>query len=454
AVIATGRSDYPNQVNNVLCFPFIFRGALDVGATAINEEMKLAAVHAIASLAQAEQPDLAGAYGSDEQLAFGPDYIIPKPFDPRLIIKIAPAVAQAAMDSGVATRPIEDMAAYRDRLSSFVYHAGTIMQPVYAAAKRAPKRVIYAEGEDERVLRAVQTVVDEGLAQPILIGRPDVVNARIERYGLSIRAGRDFELVNPESDPRYKECWQLYYSLTKRKGVSVEYARTEMRRNTTIIGAILMRRGEADAMLCGTYGQYKWHLRDINDIIGLSPGVKNYAAMNLLVLPRHTLFICDTQVNYDPDAAQIAEMTLLAAEEVRRFGLTPRVALLSHSSFGSAQTPSAIKMREALALIRQRAPDLEVDGEMHGDTALSRMMLQKVMPDSPLRDQANLLIMPTLDAANIAYNVLKEVAGQGVTVGPMLLGAARAVHILTPTATVRRIINMTALAVVDAGFSR
>ncbi|HEX7045389.1 MAG TPA: NADP-dependent malic enzyme [Burkholderiales bacterium] len=453
AVIATGRSDYPNQVNNVLCFPFIFRGALDVGATAINEAMKLAAVHALASLAQAEQPDLAGAYG-DEQLAFGPEYIIPRPFDPRLIIKIAPAVAQAAMDSGVATRPIQDMAAYRDWLSSFVYHAGTIMQPVYAAAKRAPKRVIYAEGEDERVLRAVQTVVDEGLAQPILIGRPDVVNARIERYGLSIRAGRDFELVNPESDPRYKECWQLYYSLTKRKGVTIEYARTEMRRNTTIIGAILMRRGEADAMLCGTYGQYKWHLRDINDIIGLSPGVHNYAAMNLLVLPRHTVFICDTQVNYDPDAAQIAEMALLAADEVRRFGLTPRVALLSHSSFGSAVTPSAVKMREALALIRERAPELEVDGEMHGDTALSRVMLQKVMPDSTLRDQANLLIMPTLDAANISYNVLKEVAGQGVTVGPMLLGAARAVHILTPTATVRRIINMTALAVVDAGFNR
>jgi malate dehydrogenase (oxaloacetate-decarboxylating)(NADP+) len=454
AICATGRSDYPNQVNNVLCFPFIFRGALDVGATTINEPMKLAAVRAIAELAEAEQSDVVAAAYGDEQPRFGADYLIPRPFDPRLIIKVAPAVAKAAMDSGVATRPLGDLTEYRDQLSRFVYHSGTIMQPVFAAAKKAMKRVVYTEGEDERVLRAVQAVIDEGLAKPILIGRPEVVNMRLERSGLSIRPGKHFELVNPESDPRYKECWQLYYSLTKRKGVSVEFARNELRRNTTVIGAILIKRGEADAMLCGAFGQYKWHLRDIGDVIGLRPGAKNFAAMNVLILPQHTLFICDTQVNYDPTAEQVADMALLAAEEVKRFGLVPKLALLSHSSFGSASTASAVKMREALALIRQRSPLLEVDGEMHGDTALSKAVLEKVMPESPLTSEANLLIMPTLDAANISYNLLKVVAGQGVTVGPILLGAAEAVHIMTPTATVRRIINMTALAAVDAASGR
>ncbi|MBI3896935.1 MAG: NADP-dependent malic enzyme [Gammaproteobacteria bacterium] len=449
AIIATGRSDYPNQVNNVLCFPFIFRGALDVGATTVNEPMKLAAVRAIADLAEAEQSDVVAAAYGDEQLSFGPDYLIPKPFDPRLIIKIAPAVAKAAMDSGVAVRPLPDMAAYRDQLTRFVYHSGTIMQPVFAAAKKAQRRLIYAEGEDERVLRAVQVVVDEGLAKPILIGRPDVISARIERFGLSIRPGVHFETVNPESDPRYRECWQLYYSLTKRKGVSPDYARNELRRNATVIGAILMHRGDADAMLCGMFGQYKSHLRDVADILGMRGGVKNFAAMNMLVLPKHTLFICDTHVNYDPTAEQIAEMTILAAEELYRFGLTPRVALLSHSSFGSAATPTSNKMREALELINRLAPLLEVDGEMHGDVALNKTILERVMPDSKLKGEANLLIMPTLDAANISYNLLKSVAGQGITVGPILLGGARSVHVLTPAATVRRIVNMTALAVVD-----
>ena len=455
AIIATGRSDYPNQVNNVLCFPFIFRGALDVGATTVNEPMKLAAVHAIADLAQAEQSDVvAAAYGSDEQLHFGPDYLIPRPFDPRLIIKIAPAVAKAAMDSGVATRPLPDLVAYRDSLTSFVYHSGTIMQPIFAAAKNAPRRLIYTDGEDERILRAVQVVVEEGLAKPILIGRPEVVNTRIERYGLSIRPGKDFDLVNPNSDPRYRESWTLYHDLMKRKGVSVEYARTQMRRNTTIIGATLILRGDADAMLCGSYGNYTQHLVDVADIIGLRPGVKTFAAMNLLMLPQRNVFVCDTQVNYDPTAEQIAEMTLLAAEEIKRFGLTPKVALLSHSNFGSSSAPSAAKMRTALGLIQQIAPDLDVEGEMHGDAALSKGILDKAMPGSRLSDEANLLIMPTLDAANISYSLLKTVAGSGVTVGPILLGAAKPVHVLTQTATVRRLVNMTALAVVDAASMR
>jgi malate dehydrogenase (oxaloacetate-decarboxylating)(NADP+) len=455
AVIATGRSDYPNQVNNVLCFPFIFRGALDAGATTINEPMKLAALHALAELAQhAEHSDaLAAAYG-DEPPRFGPDYLIPRPFDPRLITRIAPAVAQAAMDSGVATRPIADFAQYRERLASFVYRSGTIMQPVYAAAKQAQPRVIYCEGEDERVLRAVQVVVDERLAKPILIGRPDVVQRRLERYCLTMRAGIDFELVNPESDPRYRECWELYYELTKRKGASVEYARTEMRRNTTIIGATLMRRGEADAMLCGTYGHYHAHLKDVDDIIGLRPGVNDYAALNVLILPRHTVFIADTQVNDDPSAAQIAQMTLLAAEEVRRFGVVPRVALLSHSSFGSSDAPSARKMRDALALIRTLAPTLEVEGEMQGDAALSKPVLDRALGGARLSAEANLLIMPTLDAANISFSLLKSASGSDITVGPILLGTARPVHVLDPTVSVRRIINMTAVAAVGVAATR
>jgi malate dehydrogenase (oxaloacetate-decarboxylating)(NADP+) len=453
-LIATGRSDYPNQVNNVLCFPFIFRGALDVGATAINEAMKLAAVRGIAELARAEASDVvAKAYGQGE-IRFGPEYLIPKPFDPRLIVTVAPAVAKAAMDSGVATRPIADLPAYRNQLSRFVYHSGTIMQPVFEAAKKAPKRLLYAEGEDERVLRAVQVVVDEGLAKPILVGRPEVLARRIEEFGLRIRAGADFELVDPENDPHYRDCWQLYYDLMKRKGVSVDYAKIELRRRTTLIGATLLRRGDADALLCGTYGRHDSHLTQVANVIGLRPGVHTFAAMNVLMLPARTLFLCDTYVNYDPSAEQLAEMTILAAEEVRRFGLTPRVALLSHSNFGSADTPSARKMREAAALIESRAPDLEVEGEMHGDAAVSKEILDQQFPDSRLSGEANLLIMPTLDAANISFNILKAAAGDNITVGPILLGAAMPVHILTPTATVRRIVNMTALAVVDAGSQR
>ncbi|MGE5468914.1 MAG: NADP-dependent malic enzyme [Ignavibacteria bacterium] len=448
AIIGTGRSDYPNQVNNVLCFPFMFRGALDVGATTINEAMKIAAVRAIADLAHAEQSEVVtAAYG--EELAFGPEYLIPKPFDPRLILKVAPAVAQAAMDSGVATRPIGDMAAYRQQLSEFVYHSGFAMKPVFAAAQKRPARIVFAEAEDERVLRAVQTVVDENLAKPILIGRPEVVERQIERHGLRIRAGQHFELVNPDSDPRYKELWQDYYNLMCRKGIGVEYAKRELRRRTTLIGAMLIRHNHAEGMICGTYGRHKVHLKYIENIIGRRAGVQHYYAMNMLLLPERTVFISDTYVNYDPTAEQIAEMTLLAAEEVRRFGLTPKVALLSHSSFGTDDTPTAVKMRRALELLRDLAPDLEVDGEMHGDAALSDEIRKQVFPPSQLSGQANLLIMPTLDAANISFNLLKTVAGDGLTVGPLLLGAARPVHIMTPTSTVRRLVNVTALLSVE-----
>jgi malate dehydrogenase (oxaloacetate-decarboxylating)(NADP+) len=450
AIIGTGRSDYPNQVNNVLCFPFMFRGALDVGATTINEAMKIAAVRAIAELAHAEQSEVVTAAYGKEDLSFGPEYLIPKPFDPRLILKVAPAVAQAAMDSGVATRPLTDMDAYRQQLNEFVYHTGLLMKPVFAAAKKNPARIVFCEGEDDRVLRAVQTVVDEGLARPILIGRPDVVNARITRDGLRIRAGEHFELVNPDSDKRYKELWQDYYNLMCRKGIGVEYAKREMRRRTTLIGAMLVRHNHADAMLCGSFGKHSLHLRYIADVIGRKPGIEHFYAMNMLVLPKRTLFICDTYVNYDPTAEQLAEMSILASEEVRRFGLLPRIALLSHSSFGTEDTPTALKMRAALELIRARAPQLEVEGEMHGDAALSEEIRQQVFPPSKLKGQANLLVMPTLDAANIAFNLLKTAAGDGLTVGPMLLGAARPVHILTPTATVRRIINVTALLSVEA----
>jgi malate dehydrogenase (oxaloacetate-decarboxylating)(NADP+) len=454
AIMATGRSDYPNQVNNVLCFPFIFRGALDAGATTITEAMKLAAVRALASLAQAETSDVvATAYGG-ESLRFGPEYLIPKPFDPRLIVKIAPAVAQAAVESGVATRPIADLNAYRDRLNNFVYHSGFVMKPVFAAAKQAPRRVVYCEGEDERVLRAIQAVLDEGLAQPVVIGRPEVIQNRIERAGLRLAAGRDFEVVNPDSDPRYKELWQEYHKLRGRQGITPEIAKQRLRSDSTLIGCMLLRRGEVDAVLCGTVGKHVQHLNQVRDVIGLAPEAHCFAAMNLLLLPGNTLFICDTYVNEDPSAEQLAEITLMAAEEVRRFGLAPKVALLSHSNFGSVRSASAQKMSRTRELIAERAPELEVDGEMHGDAALSEEIRQRIYPDCRLKGEANLLVMPNLDAANIAFNLIKAVNGDGVTVGPILLGAARPVHILTPTATVRRLVNMTALSVVDANAPR
>ncbi len=451
AIIATGRSDYPNQVNNVLCFPFIFRGALDVGATTINEPMKLAAVHAIADLAHAEQSDVMATALGGEDVKFGPEFLIPSPFDPRLIVRIAPAVARAAMDSGVATRPLADLETYREQLNEFVYHSGLQMRPIFSAAKRMPQRIVFCEGEEERVLRAVQTVVDEGLAHPVLIGRPSVVDMRIAKFGLRIRPGEHFELVNPDSDPRYRDFWGDYHQIMARRGVSIEYAKREARRRTTLIGSLLVKHGYADGMICGTFGNHSQHLRYIANVIGLEPGVESFYAMNMLILPTRTIFIGDTQVNYDPTAEQLAEMTVLAAEEVKRFGLLPKIALLSHSSFGSADTPTAIKMRRTLVLLQERAPQLEVDGEMHGDAALSEDIRAKVFPNSHLKGQANLLIMPTLDAANIAFNLLKTAAGDGLTVGPLLLGAARPVHILTPTATVRRIVNMTALLSVEAG---
>jgi malate dehydrogenase (oxaloacetate-decarboxylating)(NADP+) len=426
-----------------------------VGATTINEAMKLAAVHAIADLAKAEQSDVvAAAYGPQDDVCFGREYLIPRPFDPRLIVKIAPAVAKAAMDSGVATSPITDWAAYHDRLNQFVYHSGLLMKPIFAKAKAAPARIVYAEGEDERVMRAVQVVIDEKLASPILVGRPAVIERRIERFGLRMKPGVDVQIVNPEYDERYREYWQEYLRLTARRGVSQPYAKIEMRRRHTLIGAMLMHKGAAEGMICGTFGTHDLHLSYIDQVIGRRPGVNNFYAMNVLMLPKRTVFICDTYVNHDPNPEQIAEMTLLAAEEMRRFGIVPRAALLSHSSFGTSDAPSAVKMREALALIQQRAPDLECDGEMHGDAALSEDVRGAALPDGRLKGEANLLIMPTLDAANISFNLLKTAAGAGITIGPILLGAAKPVHILTPTATVRRIINMTALAVVDSQAQR
>jgi malate dehydrogenase (oxaloacetate-decarboxylating)(NADP+) len=454
AVIATGRSDFPNQVNNVLCFPFIFRGALDVGATTINEAMKLAAVNAIADLALAEQSDIvAAAYGSDD-VAFGADYLIPRPFDPRLIIKIAPAVARAAMESGVATRPIADFDAYHQRLLQFVYHSGLLMKPIFEAAKKSPKRIVYAEGEDERVLRAVKVVVDEGLAKPILIGRPAVVMQRIERYGLRLKRGVHFELTDPEDDPRYRAYWTEYLRLTERRGVTEQLAKLDMRRRATLIGAMMIHMGDADGMLCGTYATHDSHRQYVEQVLGLRRGVKTLAAMNAVFLPDRTVFIADTYVNADPTPEQIAEITLLAAEEIRRFGITPKVALLSHSSFGSSDDPQSRKMRAALALVESLEPGLEIDGEMHGDAALSVEVRRRVFPNSRLQGEANLLIMPTLDAANIAFNLLKAAAGSGVTLGPILLGIAKPAHILTPSATVRRIVNMTALTTVDANVER
>ena len=449
-IIATGRSDYPNQVNNVLCFPFIFRGALDVGATRITSEMEVAAVHAIAELAQAEQSEIvARAYG-DRPEGFGPDYLIPRPFDPRLIERIAPAVASAAMQSGVATRPIADLEAYRGQLTQYVYHSGIFMRPLFSKAKHDPKRIVYAEAEDPRVLRAVQIAVDEDLARPILIGRPEVIARRIAKLGLRLERGRQFELVDPGDDPRYREYWQAYHRLTERQGISPQYAKIEMRRRNTLIGAMMIRQGAADGMLCGTFGTHGLHLHYIDQVIGRRPQVRNYYAMNALLLPGRTVFICDTHVTVDPTAEQVAEMTVLAADVVRGFGITPKVALLSHSSFGSSKAPSALKMAEARLILETIAPALEVDGEMHGDAALSVEQRREVFPNSHFKGEANILIMPSLDAANIAYNLLKVAAGDGVAIGPILMGAAMPVHILTPSATVRRIVNMTALTVVDA----
>ncbi len=454
AIIATGRSDFPNQVNNVLCFPFIFRGALDVGATTINEAMKLAAVRAIADLATAEQSDIVAlAYGT-EDVKFGANYLIPRPFDPRLIVNIAPAVARAAMESGVATRPIADFEAYHQRLLQFVYHSGLLMKPIFQAAKNTPKRIVFAEGEDERVLRAVQVVIDEGLAKPILVGRPAVIQQRIERYALRLRCGVDFQMINPEDDPRYRAYWTEYHRLMERKGITQQLAKIEMRRRLTLIGAMMIHQGDADGLLCGTYGTHDSHRRYIEQVIGLRPGTKTCAAMNAVILPDRTVFIADTYVNADPTAEQIAEIALLAAEEIRRFGITPKAALLSHSSFGSSTHPQATKMQAALALINALEPGLEVDGEMHGDAALSDEVRRAMFPNSRLKGEANLLLMPTLDAANISFNLLKVAAGSGLTLGPILLGVARPAHILTPSATVRRIVNMTALTVVDASVER
>ena len=453
AVIATGRSDYPNQVNNVLCFPYIFRGALDCGATTITREMEIASVLAIAELAQAEQSDIVATTYGITNLSFGPEYIIPMPFDPRLMMKIASAVATAAEQSGVAARPIQDMAAYAERLQQFVYRSGTFMKPIFAIAKKAPaelKRIVYAEGEEEKVLRAVQVVVDETLAKPILVGRPAVLAQRIEKFGLRLRPGIDFEVINPEYDERFRDYWETYLAMTVRKGISQQYAKLEMRRRHTLIGAMMVHKGDADGMICGTYGTTDVHLRYIDHVLGRREGVNVYAAMNALILQDRQIVIVDTHVNENPSAEQIAEITLLAAEEMRRFGLAPRVALLSHSNFGTSNSESAKKMRAALALLREQAPDLEVDGEMHGDTALNMALLKRTMPDSTLTGEANLLVMPNIDAANIAYNLLKTTAGNGIAIGPVLLGCAKPVHILTPSATVRRIVNMTALCVVDA----
>ncbi|MDS1142144.1 NADP-dependent malic enzyme [Pusillimonas sp. SM2304] len=449
-IIATGRSDYPNQVNNVLCFPFIFRGAMDAGATVINEEMKLACVKAIAELAEAEQNDEVATAYAGQELTFGPDYIIPKPFDPRLIVKIAPAIAEAAAASGVARRPIADMEAYRQKLMSLVYHTGQLMRPLFMQAKSAPKRVIYADGEDERVLRAVQTIVDEQFAHPILVGRPAVIDMRIKKFGLRLAIGKDVEVVDPEDDSRFNETWSAYYKLKGRDGVTPEIAKAMVRKHNSLIGVMLLQRGDADAMICGVTSRFDNQLRYVDEVIGLKSGAKTYAAMNVLMLPTQTLFICDTHVNEDPTAEQIADMTIQAAQEVHRFGVVPKVALLSHSNFGSRSSASSRKMAEARRIIAERAPDLEVDGEMHADSALSEKIRLKSFPDSTLKGPANLLITPNLDTGNITYNMLKMTGSNGVTMGPVLLGAARPVHILTTSSTVRRIVNMTALAVVDA----
>jgi malate dehydrogenase (oxaloacetate-decarboxylating)(NADP+) len=457
AVLATGRTDYPNQVNNVLVFPFLFRGALDVGATTVTKEMEIAAVNALAELARQEQSDVvATAYGIQD-LSFGPEYLIPKPFDPRLIVKIAPAVAKAAMDSGVATRPIEDMDAYEQHLQHFVYHSGTTMKPIFQLARAAEpekKRIVFAEGEEERVLRAVQIVVDEKLAKAILIGRPAVIEQRITRFGLRLVAGQDYTVVNTDHDERYRDFWQTYAKLMARKGITPQMAKLEMRRRTTLIGSMLLEKGDADGMICGTVSTTHRHLHFIDQVIGKKPGASVYAAMNGLVLPGRQIFIVDTHVNVDPTPEQLAEITLMAAEEVRRFGIEPKVALVSHSNFGSSLAPSAQKMRELLAILKERAPELQVDGEMHGDVALDAKLRAEILPDSTLEGDANLLVMPNIDAANISYNLLKTAAGNNIAIGPILLGAARPVHVLTASATVRRIVNMAALLVADVNATR
>jgi malate dehydrogenase (oxaloacetate-decarboxylating)(NADP+) len=463
AIVATGRTDYPNQVNNVLCFPYIFRGALDSGATTITLEMEIAAVHAIAELAQAEQSEVVAAAYVGEALAFGPEYLIPKPFDPRLMMKIAPAVAQAAADSGVALRPIADMAAYTERLQSFVYASGTTMKPIFAAAKKATKnRVVYAEGEEERVLRACQIVADEGIARPILIGRPAIISERIEKFGLRLKSGTDYDVVNVEKDDRYRDFWQTYHQMTERKGVTQQIAKIEMRRRLTLIGAMMVHKGLADGMICGTWGTTALHLHYIDQVLGKRPGgtdstpqdVPVYACMNGLLLPDRQVFLVDTHVNYDPTAEELAEITCMAAEEMKRFGVHPKAALLSHSNFGSSNQPSALKMRKVLELLRVQAPWLEVDGEMHGDIALDAASRKAIMPRSTLTGEANLLVLPNIDAANISYNLLKTAAGGNIAIGPVLLGCAAPVHILTASTTVRRIVNMTALTVADANATR
>ncbi len=454
-VMATGRTDYPNQVNNVLCFPYIFRGALDCGATTITLEMEIAAVHAIAELAQAEQSEVVAAAYVGEPLAFGPEYLIPKPFDPRLMIKIAPAVAQAAADSGVAQRPIADMDAYRDHLQTFVYASGTMMKPIVNAAKLAArKRVAYAEGEEERVLRAAQIVVDEKIARPTLIGRPAIIAQRVEKFGLRLKEGVDYDVVNVENDHRYRDFWQTYHRMTERKGITVPIAKIEMRRRLALIASMLLHKGEVDGMICGTWGHTAHHLNYIDQVIGKRAGVNTYACMNGLLLPDRQVFLVDTHVNYDPTAEQLAEITVMAAEEMMRFGIKPKAALLSHSNFGSSTQPSAVKMRQTLELLRVQAPWLEVDGEMHGDVALDAALRTQVMPHSTLAGSANLLVLPNIDAANISYNLLKTAAGGGIAIGPVLLGASEPVHILTASATVRRIVNMTALTVADANAAR
>jgi len=450
AIIATGRTDYPNQVNNVLCFPFVFRGALDVGATTITREMEIAAVNALAELARAEQSEVvATAYGTAD-LTFGPEYLIPKPFDPRLITIISPAVAKAAMDSGVATRPITDFTAYQSQLEQFVYHSGTIMKPLFSAAKKIPetqKRIVFCEGEDERILRATQVLVDEGILVPILIGRPSVIVSRIERLGLRLVRDVDYTITDPAQDDRFKDYWETFYELTKRKGVTQQYAKLEVRRRSSLIGALMVKKNQADGMICGIVGNSSAHLHYIDEVIGHEAGATVYAAMNALVLPTRQLFIVDTHINYDPTAEELAQITILAAAEMKSFNITAKVALLSHSNFGTSNQESAVKMRKVLAILREIAPDLEVDGEMHGDSALSDKIRMDILKDTTLRSEANLLVMPNLDAANISYNLLKQSAGEGIAIGPILLGAAKSVHILTPSSTVRRIVNLATLAV-------
>ena len=455
AIIATGRTDYPNQVNNVLCFPYIFRGALDCGATTITTSMEIACVHAIAELAQAEQSEEVAAAYAGEVLSFGPEYLIPKPFDPRLMLIVAPAVAKAAAEAGVAQRPIQDMDAYREHLKTFVYASGTTMKPIFMSAKKAAKkRVAYAEGEDERVLRACQVVVDERIARPTLIGRPAVIAQRVEKFGLRLKEGVDYDVVNVEHDDRYRDFWQTYHRMTERKGVTESIAKIEMRRRLTLIGSMLLHKGEVDGLVCGTWNTTAIHLHYIDQVIGKRAGATTYACMNGLLLPDRQVFLVDTHVNYDPTAEQLAEITIMAAEEMKRFGVHPKVALLSHSNFGSSNQPSALKMRQTLELLRIQAPWLEVDGEMHGDVAIDSEARKKLMPHSTLTGDANLLVLPNIDAANISYNLLKQAAGGGIAIGPVLLGAAQPVHVLTPSATVRRIVNITALTVADANAAR